>query len=69
MVQNSFIGTDINGQKKIANSVGIEISNSSANTVGSTFFSDGDTFSNLISGNAGDGIEVMTTNASVPGRE
>ncbi len=65
-VENTFVGTDASGQVRIANGIGIEISNSSYNTVGGTSFSlfknaggTANALVNLISGNTGDGVLIM----------
>jgi hypothetical protein len=64
-IQNSFIGTSASGQVAIPNGIGIEITDSSGNTVGGTAFSlfnnaggAANDLVNLISGNTDDGVLI-----------
>ncbi len=52
-VIGNYIGTDVNGAKAVANSVGIEVT-TSGNTIGGTATGAGD----LISGNSGAGVQI-----------
>ena len=63
-VQHTFIGSDVTGQLAIPNGIGIEISNSMSNTVGGTLAGLVASNLNLISGNNGDGIEVIGSSAT-----
>ncbi len=64
LVQHTFVGTDVNGQIAIGNGVGVEILNSSLNTIGGTASATLASNLNLISGNKGDGVEVEGSSAS-----
>ena len=56
LLAGNFIGTDATGTAAIANNVGLEISQSSDNTVGGTASGAG----NVISGNTTDGILIQS---------
>ena len=61
VVQGNYIGTDVNGTAAIANDEhGISIDGAPNNTIGGTAAGAG----NVVSGNAGDGIEIIFGNAT-----
>lgn len=61
LIQGNFLGIDATGGKAVPNDVGIRISGSSFDTIGGTATGAG----NVISGNLGDGIQILSI--STPG--
>ncbi len=61
LIQGNFLGIDATGGKAVPNDVGIHISGSSFDTIGGTATGAG----NVISGNLGDGIQILSI--STPG--
>jgi parallel beta-helix repeat protein len=61
LLQANFIGTDATGTTSVANdTAGVQINNAPGNTVGGTLTA----ARNVISGNLGDGIDIMANSAS-----
>ncbi len=64
LVESAYIGTDVSGAVAAANGTGVEIASGGANnTIGGTAAGAG----NLISGNAGEGVEINGAGGGVTG--
>jgi hypothetical protein len=58
LVEGNYLGTDVSGENRLANGVGVRITDSPANTVGGSISAGA---ANVISGNNGIGVQVNIT--------